>query len=327
MRFTNVHQTGLTWPLDPQFDAVSPETSGSDARPLRLGVVFPQTEIGSDVGIIREFAIKVEEAGYEYLAAYDHVLGHRPDDLPAWTNLGPYTDRHPFHEVFILLAFLAAVTSRIELVTEVLILPQRQAALVAKQAAEIQLLSGGRLRLGIGVGWNPEEYRALGMGFHDRGKRIAEQVEVMRRLWTEDVVTFRGSDHSIDSSGIKPRSAAPIPIWMGGRAPVVLKRAAEVADGFILDENLEKAPGAIAQLNAHLLASHRSPSSFGIAGQVQVDAMNLPGSARKAAKWKALGVTHLSVVTMEAGLRGPRDHVKLAVDFMDAWQRLGAAQH
>jgi probable F420-dependent oxidoreductase len=305
---------------------VSPETYGSDVGRPRLGIVFPQTEIGSDAGIIRDFATKVEEAGYAYLAAYDHVLGHQPDDLRAWTNVGPYTDSHPFHEVFVLLAFLAAVTRRIELVTEVLILPQRQAALVAKQAAEIQLLSGGRLRLGIGVGWNPEEFRALGMSFHDRGKRIAEQVEVMRRLWTEDVVTFVGSDHSIKSSGIKPRSDAPIPIWMGGRAPVVLKRAAEVADGFILDENLERAPWVIAQLNAHLLANHRSLSSFGIAGQVQVDAMDLPGSARKAAEWKALGVTHLSVVTMDAGLSGPRDHAKLAVDFMDAWQRLGARQ-
>ena len=327
MQFTSVHQAGLARRPDPRSDAVSPEAHGSEAGPLRLGIVFPQTEIGSDVGVIREFATRVEEAGYEYLAAYDHVLGHRPDDLSAWTSVGPYTDRHPFHEVFVLLAFLAAVTSRIELVTEVLILPQRQTILVAKQAAEIQLLSGGRLRLGIGVGWNPEEYRALGMGFHGRGKRIAEQVEVLRRLWTEEVVTFSGSDHSIDSSGINPRSEVAIPIWMGGRAAVVLKRAAQVADGFILDENLERAPEVIAQLTAHLLASHRSTSSFGIAGQVQVDATDLPGSARKAAEWKALGVTHLSVVTMDAGLRGPRDHARLAVDFMNAWQQLGAAQH
>ena len=294
---------------------------------LRVGIVFPQTEIGSDVEIIRDFATKVEDAGYKYLAAYDHVLGHRPDDLPVWKNVGPYTDEHAFHEVFVLLAFLAAITTQIELVTEVLVLPQRQAALVAKQAAEIQLLSGGRLRLGVGVGWNPEEYRALGMSFHDRGKRIAEQIEVMRSLWTQDVVTFSGIDHSINSSGITPRSADPIPVWMGGSAPVVLKRAAQVADGFTLDEDLERAPAVIAQLDDHLAENHRSRGSFGISGQVQLDANDLKRSAQKAVEWRALGVTQLSVITMDAGLTDPRDHVRLAMDFLDVWRRTGATQH
>ncbi len=300
--------------------------NGGGVEPLRLGIVFPQTEIGSDVTIIREFATRVEEARYRYLAAYDHVLGHRPDDMRAWRNVGPYTDEHSFHEVLMLLAFLAAVTRQIELVTEVLVLPQRHAALVAKQAAELQLLSGGRLRLGVGVGRNAEEYRALGASFHDRGRRIVEQVEVMRRLWTEDVVTFSGANHSIHASGIKPRPGPKIPVWMGGSARVVLERAARIADGFILDADLARASSVVAQLRAHLADAGRSPRAFGIAGQVQLDASDLDGSAQTAAAWQALGVSHLSVITMDTGLSGPRDHVGLALDFMDAWTRLGATR-
>jgi probable F420-dependent oxidoreductase len=288
---------------------------------LTLGVVFPQTEIGNDVGTIRDFAMRVEQAGYRYLAAYDHVLGHRPNDPSGWKTVGPYTVEQPFHEVFVLLAFLAAITTRIELVTEVLVLPQRQAALVAKQAAEVQLLSQGRLRLGVGVGWNPEEYRALGMAFQDRGRRIAEQIEVMRRLWSEDVVSFEGSNHSIRSAGIKPRADFSIPVWMGGSAPVVLRRAAQIADGFILDEHRNTAGEVIAQLDAHLAASERSRSSFGIAGQMQLDPNDLERSAEEAFAWTTLGVSHLSVITMDAGLFDPRDHARLAIDFMAAWRQ------
>src|SRR6185437_6943472 len=156
---------------------------------LKLGAVFPQTEIGDDPAVIRAYAQGVEEAGFDFLAAYDHVLGHRPADPGQWRRLGPYTDEHGFHEVFVLFAYLAAVTTRLELVTEVLVLPIRQTVLVAKQAAEIDLLSRGRLRLGIGVGWNPEESRAMGMTFHERGRRVVEQVELLRRLWSEEVVT------------------------------------------------------------------------------------------------------------------------------------------
>ena len=289
---------------------------------MRIGVVFPQTEIGSDVGTIRDFARTVERAGYHHLAVYDHVLGHRPVDPESWSNIGPYTDKHSFHEVFVLLAYLAACTERIGLVTSVLILPQRQAVLVAKQAAELQLLSGGRLRLGVGVGWNFEEYRALGMNFRDRGKRISEQVKVMRMLWDDDLVTFQGLEHSINASGINPRPSARIPVWIGGSAAVVIKRAATIGDGFMLDEDLEQAPVVLAHLQRELQAVGRDPSAFGVAATLQLEQDGVDESVQRAAAWKAVGVSELSVVTMDAGISRPRDHAQLALDFMHSWQSL-----
>ncbi len=148
---------------------------------MRLGAVFPQTEVGSDPATARDLAQVVEESGFDHLLAYDHVLGASHDREPKL--MGPYTEESLFHEPFVLFGFLAAATSRLELVTGVLILPQRQTALVAKQAAEVDVLSGGRLRLGVGVGWNYVEYDALNQKFSDRGKRQEEQIEVLLRLW------------------------------------------------------------------------------------------------------------------------------------------------
>lgn len=282
--------------------------------------MFPQTEIGDDVGVVREYALGSEKAGYDFLAAFDHVLGHRPADPRGWREKGPYTDFHPFHEVFVLFSYLAAITTTLEFVTEVLVLPQRQTVLVAKQAAELQLLSGGRLRLGIGVGWNPEEYRALGMNFHDRGRRIVEQVAVLRRLLAEDLVTFQGEHHSIEAMSVKPRPPSPVPIWIGGYADVAIKRAAAIADGFVLDHRLDEAPRVIIALKDHLVREGRKLEDFGLAARVQLHADDIAGCVEMALAWQTLGITHLSVSTMNQELGDPRQHLKLAVKFMDAWQ-------
>ena len=286
-----------------------------------LGVVFPQTEIGENVTVVRDYALTVEKAGYDFFAAFDHVIGHRPTDPEKWLVTGPYTDAHAFHEIFILFSYLAAITTRLQFVSEVLVLPQRQTVLVAKQAAELQLLSGGRLRLGIGVGWNPEEYRALGMNFHDRGRRIVEQVAVLRRLWADDLLTFRGDHHTIEAGGLRPRPPSSIPIWIGGHADVVIKRAAAIADGFVLDHTLEEAPKAISVLKDALASGGRKPENFGLAAEVQLSEGDMADSVEAAETWQKLGVTHLSVNTMNLGIRDPRRHQELAVEFMAAWRR------
>jgi probable F420-dependent oxidoreductase len=287
----------------------------------RLGVVFPQTEIGDDVTVVRDYALGAEKAGFDFLAAFDHVLGHRPADPNSWRETGPYTDLHPFHEIFVLFSYLAAITMTLEFVTEVLVLPQRQTALVAKQAAELQLLSAGRLRLGIGVGWNPEEYRALGMNFHDRGRRVVEQVAVLRRLWAEDLVTFHGEHHMIEASGLRPRPPSPIPIWIGGYADVAIKRAAAIGDGFVLDHDLDEAPKVISALKGYLARGGRNPDDFGLAARVQLRSDDIAGSVDTALAWQKLGVTHISVTTMNQAISDPRRHLTLALEFMEVWQQ------
>jgi probable F420-dependent oxidoreductase len=199
---------------------------------MQYGVVFPQAEFGNDPQAIKDYAQTAEEFGYDYLLVYDHVLGAHPNREPKLT--GPYTNEHPFHEPMVLFGFLAAVTTRLELVTGILILPQRQTALVAKQTAEVDVLTGGRLRLGIGIGWNYVEYGALGEDFHTRGRRAEEQIEVLRKLWTQPLVTHHTARHNIDNAGINPLPIQrPIPIWFGGAAEPALKRAAHLGDGWM----------------------------------------------------------------------------------------------
>ena len=214
---------------------------------MKLGVTFPQTEIGTDPGAIREFAQAVEGLGFNHLLVYDHVLGADTSHYKDWS--GTYTKEDMFHEPFVLYGYLAAVTSSIELTTGIIILPQRQTALVAKQAAEVDVLSGGRLRLGIGIGWNHVEFEALGQDFHVRGKRSEEQIELMRQLWTNEAVTFNGKWDKITAAGLNPLPVQrPIPIWLGGSSEQVLKRVATLSDGWIPDGNAKRGyattPGA-----------------------------------------------------------------------------------
>ncbi len=198
---------------------------------MQIGVVFPQTEVGAAVADVRRYATQVEAFGFTHLLAYDHVLGADPEAHAPWR--GPYDVTTTFHEPFVLFGYLAACT-RLELVTGVIILPQRQTALVAKQAAEIDLLTEGRFRLGVGLGWNAVEYEALGASFGDRGRRLSEQVPLLRRLLSEAVVTHVGTFDRITAAGLAPLPhQRPIPIWIGGESPPAYRRIGRLADGWI----------------------------------------------------------------------------------------------
>ena len=286
---------------------------------MKVGAVFPQTEIGNDPSVIRDFAQAAESLGYSHILIYDHVLGATHDREPRLT--GPYTEETPFHEIFVLMGYLAAVTNTIELATGVVILPQRQTALVAKQAAEVDILSGGRLRLGIGTGWNYVEYDALGENFHDRGKRQVEQVELMRKLWTEHIVTFDGKWHKIDRANILPRPARSIPVWFGGLNESALKRAAKIGDGIMpligADEN---GRAVLDRVRGYLKAFGRDEKSFGIEGFTNLGAPEEGWKSRIDA-WKEMGATHVSVRTMNAGLKSPRDHI----DALERYKKVALA--
>lgn len=283
---------------------------------MKLGVVFPQTEIGTDPGVIRDYAQAAEGLGYDYLLAYDHVLGANPERPGGWR--GAYTYRDAFHEPFVLFAYLAALTTRLEFTTGVLILPQRQTALVAKQAAALDVLSGGRLRLGIGIGWNAVEYEALGQDFHTRGRRSEEQVALLRRLWTEPLVTFAGRDHRISDAGLNPLPVQrPIPIWFGGEADAVLRRMARLGDGWISNtRTLAQGREQVARLREYLQAAGRDPASFGI--DIRINARQTPEAdwAAEITGWRALGATYVCVNTMGMGFTRLEQHLDVLRRFM-----------
>jgi len=285
---------------------------------MKIGTVFPQTEIGQDPAVIRDYAQAVEAMGYTHILAFDSVIGANPDRPGGWDS--QYDYRHAFHEPFALFAFCAAVTRRIELATGVLILPQRQTLLVAKQAAEVDVLSGGRLRLGIGVGWNPVEFEALGENFTTRGRRIEEQIEVMRALWTRELVTFTGKQHRISDAGINPLPVQrPIPIWMGGESEVVQRRMARIADGWMPHFR----PGAPAQavvdrLHGLVREAGRDPKAFGIEGRIALFQVPQAEWSKEVEGWRAMrGITHLCVHTAGLGLAKPADHVEMLRRFRE----------
>ena len=279
---------------------------------MKIGVVFPQTEIGRDPAVIRDYAQAVESMGFTHILAFDSVVGPNPDRPGGWDSQFDY--RHAFHEPFVLFGFLAAATRHIELVTGIIILPQRQTALVAKQAAEVDVLSGGRLRLGIGVGWNQVEFEALGERFPNRGKRVEEQLEVMRLLWTRQLVTYEGQWHRVPDAGINPLPVnQPIPVWMGGDSEVVLRRAARLADGWItLPSFRPNAAGqeTVNQLHRRIQDAGRDPAAFGIEARMALATTPPDDRAKDIAAWRAMrGITHLCVNTMGLGLARPEDHV------------------
>lgn len=276
---------------------------------MKLGAVFPQTEFGNDPLAIRDYAQAVEGLGYHHLLIYDHVLGASTANRPHWN--GPYTSKTPFHEPFVLFGFLAAVTWQLELVTGVIILPQRQTALAAKQAAEVDVLSKGRLRLGVGLGWNEVEYQALNEDFHTRGARLEEQVALLRALWKEPVITFHGQHHQVEEAGINPLPIQrPIPIWFGGHAEPMLKRAARVADGwFPLRAPDEEAQAMVERLHVYARTAGREPTALGIEASLNIRDGDEGVWAARAAGWRALGATHLCVNTMGAGFRHPQEHI------------------
>ncbi len=285
---------------------------------MKVGVIFPQTESGSDPAVVRDYARAAEDLGFNHILAYDHVLGAEPSGRPpGWR--GAYTSESNFHEPLTLFAHLGAITSRIEFVTGILILPQRQTALVAKQAAEVDILTGGRLRLGVGIGWNHVEYEALNEDFNNRGRRSAEQVRLLRLLWTNDVVDFQGRWHRVDRAGLRPRPSRPIPIWFGGGAPQVLKRIGRFGDGWFPqaqpDDNLR---AMIETIHAEARNAGRKPQDIGIEGRISIASGGPDDWARLAEQWRSVGVSHLGVNTMGAGLAAPRDHIEAIRSIKDA---------
>ena len=280
---------------------------------MKIGVVFPQTEIGQDPAVIRDYAQAVEAMGYTHILAFDSVVGANPDRPGGWDS--QFTYRHAFHEPLVLFGFCAAVTRQIELVTGIVILPQRQTALVAKQAAEVDVLSGGRLRLGIGVGSNTVEFEALGESFGNRGQRVEEQLEVMRLLWTRELVTYAGRWHRVPDAGINPMPVQrPIPIWMGGDSEVVIRRMARLADGWITLPSFRPGPAGqetIDRLHGLIRQAGRDPAAFGIEARMALATTPAEQRAKDIATWRTMrGISHLCVNTMGMGLPGPEEHVR-----------------
>jgi probable F420-dependent oxidoreductase len=275
---------------------------------VRIGVTFPQTEIGTDPIVLRDYAQAAEDLGYSHLLAYDHVVGGQPGDhRPGWN--GPYNFQSPFHEPFVLFGYLGAITKSIDFVTGILILPQRQTALVAKQAAAVDVLTGGRLRLGVGIGWNVVEYEALNEDFHTRGRRIGEQIEVMRLLWTEEVVNFEGKYHHLNHLGINPRPARPIPVWMGGMSEVVMKRAARIADGWfpLFRPGGPEPKETLERFASYVREFGRSPDEVGVQSGATI--AGSPDDWRhRVEEMSSLGVSELTVNTMGQHLTA-RQHI------------------
>ena len=314
---------------------------------MKLGLVFPQTEIPDDPVVIRDYVQAVEGAGFDYLLAYDHVLGVNPAERPEWDPLGvvqaqaarsvhgsdevdpdqliqraPYDYESRFQEPLVLHAFLAGVTSRLELATGVVILPQRQTVLVAKQAANVANLSGGRLRLGVGVGWNDAEFEGLGPDFKTRGRRMDEQLHYLRRLWNEDSVTFSGEFDRIKGAGINPRPKQPIPLWVGGLSDIAMRRAARLADGWQPAVTSAEAAGMAGRFREQVEAAGRDPGKVGLenvmncgstvggAVQTAVEAAEISQACREA------GFSHCCISTMDMGHASLDDHLEFATRWL-----------
>ena len=276
--------------------------------PPLIGVVFPQTEIGADRDAVRAYLFAVAELGFNHLLAYDHVLGADPAVHQGWR--GPYDVDTTFHEPLVLFGFAAALTS-LELVSGIIILPQRQTALVAKQAAEVDLLCGGRLRLGVALGWNRVEYQALRSDFSNRGSRIGEQVELMRRLWTERSVTFEGDYEQVVGAGLCPMPIQrPIPVWFGAMTPPALRRAGAIADGWF--PRMPPGPQlteALSDLHEGARGAGRDPAEVGIEGRIAVKPGDPEHVVEEASRWRELRATHLSLNTIGCGLADVSEHV------------------
>jgi probable F420-dependent oxidoreductase len=292
---------------------------------MKLGVVYPQIELNGDPRAFRRIGAATELLGYDHFLIYDHVLGavHEGRDPPLF---GGYNEKDPFHEPFVSLSYLAGITERIELVTGIVILPQRQTALAAKQAADLDILSGGRLRLGVGTGWNYVEYDGLGEDFHSRGKKLDEQIPLLRRLWSEEAISFAGRFDRIDRANLLPRPGRRIPIWCGGFVAAAYARAARLADGFIFATGFDD--GAIEawhQIREMVRAAGRAPEEFG--GQFILQSW--AGEVRsydeivdRLRRLQDVGATHAGIVSMGRGFTEVDQHLDF---FAEVKERADAA--
>jgi probable F420-dependent oxidoreductase len=279
---------------------------------MKLGVIYPQIELGGDPQALRRFAIAAEEVGYDHLVMYDHVIGASREDRdpPLW---GPYTEHSPFHDPLVAFGHLAAVTERIEFVTAILIAPLRQTILIARQSADVDLMSGGRLRLGVGAGYNPLEFEAMGADFTTRGKRLNEQIPYLRRLWSEELIVYEGDFHKIDRANIVPRPRRQIPIWCGGFAEAMFKRAVRMGDGFIFGYGLgADARAGWVRVRELLAEAGRPVEGFGAEFLMHPpegpysDAETVAGAVRL----REAGATHASLYTMDRGFGEVDQHIE-----------------
>ena len=283
---------------------------------MRIGAVFPQTESGTDPEAIKDYAQSVESLGFDHILAFDHVIGANAASRPGWSGAYKHTDS--FYEPLVLFGHIAGMTQKIELATGIIILPQRQTTLVAKQAATLDLLSGGRLRLGIGIGWNPVEYEALGEDFSNRGRRSEEQVELLKALWSEELLTYEGRYHKITDAGLNPLPPGnSIPIWFGGTSDPVLRRVAEIGDGWMpVGRPDDSRKEMIEKLTGYLEKASRSITDIGIESWITLNGLSDSDVEEEIAGWKRLGATHLSVNTMNSGMKFPGDHIKAIEKFL-----------
>lgn len=272
---------------------------------MQIGVLFPQTEIGSDPGGLRDYARAVTEAGFDHLVTYEHVLGATPERLPR--DYAPYGIKDAFHEPFTLFSFMTAVAPELSFATGILVLPQRQTALVAKQATDVFLKSEGKFRLGVGLGWNFAEFEGLGCDFATRAARMEEQVEVLRLLWTREELDFQGRFHELRGLGLNPRPPRPIPIWFGGKAEPALKRGAVLGDGFFPLRALEGGwEATFERMRRWREEAGLSWEGYGIEARLD----GKPGWREQAETWRGLGASHVYLATMGQGLAGPEAHIR-----------------
>ena len=299
---------------------------------MQIGVVFPQTEVSTDPISVRDYVQAAEDLGYHHMAVFDHVLGANPESRPAWR--GVYDSSHGFLEPLVLFGYLAPLTKRIGFATSVLVLPQRQASLVAKQAAVVDVLTGGRLRLGVAVGWNEVEFEALGEDFGNRGRRMDEQVEVMQALWTRKLVTYKGNWHQITDAGLNPLPVQqPIPIWFGGGAEQTLRRVGRVGDGWFANTSRRTAAyyghvppfradddgrATIAKIHRYAVEAGRDPSRIGIECRIELAPRSPEQAAQEVLDWKGVGATHVQFTTMRANLLWPDGHIDAIRRFWEA---------
>ena len=287
---------------------------------MKIGIIYPQIELQGDPEAVRRIGLATESLGYDHLLTYDHVLGATHDREPKlW---GPYTEQHPFHDPFVMFAYLAGITQRIDFISGILILPQRQTALVARQAADLDLLSQQRFKLGVGIGWNYVEYDALGQDFHTRGKRIEEQIDLIRRLWTEPVVNFSGTFDKIDRAALVPKPRRNIPILMGGFADVALRRAAKIADGFIFTDAAADVFAHAARTRELLKAEGRLEQSFDFHCNI-AKAKDPQAVVDTALRWRDSGGTQTSVSTMGQRMTTIDQHIDYMKRVADALQQAG----
>lgn len=275
---------------------------------MQIGLVYPQIEYPADPAAIRDYAQAAEALSYSHILAYDHILGANPDRPGGWS--GPYTYKTSFIEPFLLFSYMAAATTRLGFISGVIILPQRETTLVAKQAAVLDVLCGGRFRLGVGTGWNEVEYVAAGYDFHTRGRREEEQIEVLRLLFTQELVTYKGRWHDIPDAGLNPLPIQrPIPIWLGGHADAVLRRVARLGDGWLpMFRTPTAAAGHLETLDRYLAEHGRARGDIGIEARLHWGDGDLDALGRTLEEWRAAGATHVSLNTMGAGFTSTSDH-------------------